>query len=381
MKGTIKTIFLISALLTACEDQDYNTIKPTQPVDDLPPASAIASFASSSEVLSEDDPDQRIISVALSKAAPTEGVIVIKLVALSSQQAIDFETSPAAINSEISLPVAKDALSVNFTIKALQNTIVNNDREIRFVMDRATGGVSTGPNNSITIQIQDDELAWRLKKFETLSGSWRSERAFTYGQFGEISKINWLTATPFETRGSYSYQYEGNKLVQMIDQSGAITRYQWANDHVEKSEKYLAEKLIQRIEYGYDDAGNVGEMVLYDRQPDGTLQQSTVFIFLYYKDGNIYKKLTYFISQEEELILSSTQTYGDYLNKVNPAPMIETLSHLNAQPNLPRTYRVETGDQVLEYQIHYQFRADGLVLQRKVTGANGSSETTNYTYY
>jgi predicted GNAT family acetyltransferase len=167
----------------------------------------------------------------------------------------------------------------------------------------------------------------------------------------------------------------------MTDQVGFVTYYFWEGNRVVKSEKFASQNLVQRIEYGYDDAGNVGEMVYYDRQPDGTMQRSIVFIFLYYNDGNVYKKMTYHVQEDQELVLSSTQTFENYLMKPNPVPMVETLPHLNSQPNLPQSYRYEIHDTAVEYQMQYRFRADGLLLQRTVADGKGTTETTNYTYH
>ena len=77
--------------------------------------------------------------------------------------------------------------------------------------------------------------------------------------------------------------------------------------------------------------------------------------------------------------LASTQTFEDYLAQPNPLPMVETLPHLNAQPNLPRTYQLEIGGQTLHYEIQYQLRADGLPTQRTLRGG-ANTETTTYVY-
>lgn len=165
----------------------------------------------------------------------------------------------------------------------------------------------------------------------------------------------------------------------MTELNGAVTQHLWKDGRIYKSERFEKEELKQRIEYAYDDAGNVGEMVYYDRQPDGTLQRSNVVLFLYYLDGNIYKKLTYYIQEDNEPKLVSTQTFDDYLTQPNPVPMVTTLPHLNAQPNLPKSYQLETGGQILYYEFQYELRTDGLPVKR-ILISDKSAETTHYIY-
>jgi hypothetical protein len=247
-------------------------------------------------------------------------------------------------------------------------------------LDRSNGGVAVAANASYKLVIEDDELRGRLRKYESVAGSWRASREYIYAEEGSLKEINWSSFTPSQLSGSYQYHREGGKVVRMTDEVGAVTLYQWQGDRVVQSEKYRNEQLKQRVEFGYDDAGNVGEMVYYDRQPDGTLQRSILIVFLYYQDGNIYKKLVYACPPDEEPVLASTHTFENYLNRPNPVPMVETLPHLNPQPSLPRTYRVEAGDKVINYHIDYLFRNDGL-LQHRIVSDGKTSESTYYTYY
>lgn len=384
MKKIITTI-VFASLFAACKESERITpITPRQPAQDVPSTpvtAAVAAFQTASANLKESDPNQLNIAIPLSKAAPVDGTLTIKLTPTHSEHGVDFVTSPEAVNREILLPVAKGATSIGFSIQSVQNTIVNYGRTIQFTLDRASGGVSVTANSSYSLEIQDDELAGKLKNYETISGNWRALREFTYVDQGLVKAINWTSYTPFPVTGSYTYKHENGRLALMTDQVGFVTYYFWEGNRVVKSEKFASQNLVQRIEYGYDDAGNVGEMVYYDRQPDGTMQRSIVFIFLYYNDGNVYKKMTYHVQEDQELTLLSTQTFENYLMKPNPVPMVETLPHLNAQPNLPQSYRYELHDTVVEYQMQYRFRADGLLTQRTVADGKGTTETTNYTYH
>jgi hypothetical protein len=377
MKKIITTIAFAS-LFAACKESE--TITPQQPTPQQP-STAVAAFQTASANLKEADPNQLNVEIPLSKAAPIDGTLIVKIIATNSEHGVDFVTSPAAVNQEISLPVAKGATSIGFSIQPVQNNIVNYERSIQFTLDRASGGVSFTANSSYTLVIQDDDLVGKLKKYETVSGNWRELREFTYVDQGLVKGINWTSYTPFQVSGSYTYKHENGRIASMTDQAGFATNYFWEGNRVVKSEKYASQNLMQRIEYGYDDAGNVGEMVQYDRQPDGTIQRSMVFIFLYHQDGNIYKRIIYHVQEDQELALLSTQTFENYLMKPNPVAMVETLPHLNAQPNLPQSYRYELHDKIVEYQMQYRFRADGLLTQRTVTSGMGTTETTSYTYH
>ncbi|MCE2956133.1 MAG: hypothetical protein ACK514_05510 [Bacteroidota bacterium] len=289
MKKFTNSLLVISAcLLYACRESE--SVAPRQPLPNTPPVPvvpAVAAFQNTTVEVKENDGNQQTIIIALSKPAPSDGTLVIKLSSTTTAYGVDFETSPAAVNGEINLIVAKGDVSVRFGIKPIQNTIVNNERKAEFAMARATGGVTTAANAALVLEIKDDDLGLRLKKYETVSGAWRASREFQYNDKGEVNNITWTTHTPFATSGSYTYYRENGKVVRMTDQVGFVTNYIWKDGRVIKSERIEREQLKQRIEYAYDDAGNVGEMVYYDRQPDGTLQRSMVMLFLYYLDGNI----------------------------------------------------------------------------------------------
>jgi hypothetical protein len=381
MKTLTKVILVIFVcLFYACRESE--SVAPRQPVPSVPQvpvAPAVAAFQNTTAEVKENDGNSQTIIIALSKPAPADGTLVIKLSSTTTAYGVDFETLPAAINGEINLTVAKGDVSVRFSIKPIQNAIVNNERKAEFAMARGTGGVATSSNTTLTLEIKDDDLGLRLKKFETIWGSWRASREFQYNEQGEVNSIKWATHTPSATSGSYTYHRENGKVVRMTELTGAVTHYKWTEGRVTKSERFERDQLKQRIEYAYDDAGNVGEMVYYDRQPDGTLQRSMVILFLYYLDGNIYKKLTYYIQENKEPDLASTQTFENYLPQPNPLPMVETLPHLNPQPNLPRNYQLEIGGQTIQYEIQYQLRADGLPTQRTVRGSS-NTETATYVY-
>jgi YD repeat-containing protein len=369
----------IFALLLACNENEVVAPTPTPPVQIPQIEPALVSFRQATDQLHERDGNQKPITIALSKAAPAEGTITIK-VESNGQIDKDFRVTPASANGALTLPVAKAATSVEFQIASLQNETVDPNRWITFTIFQTVGGVAVGSQTTLSVQIRDDDFGKQLASYETVAGSWRTSREFSYTESGLVKQITWANFTPGRIEGYYKYEYENGKLARMIDQSGYTTQYQWAANRVIKTEKLFKGQRMQIIEYDYDAAGNVGEMVFYDRQPTGELQLSMVQVFLYYLDGNLYKRLTYYVTVgTDDLTLATTMTFENYLKQPNPQPMVETLPHLNPQPNLPRTYRIETFDKVLTYQINYVLRSDGYPTERTVSDG-AVTETTRYTY-
>jgi hypothetical protein len=137
--------------------------------------------------------------------------------------------------------------------------------------------------------------------------------------------------------------------------------------------------LSKYVLYNYDQAGNIGEAAFHYRQPDGSLKMGLLFVYLYYTDGNLYKKMGYNpVNGLENLSLISTVTYGNYLDVENPFPL-EILPNVNSQPNLPGTYREEANGSDLFFNFTYEFDAIGRPLKRMTTSTRGS-ETTTYHY-
>lgn len=377
----------MAALLFACNENETiqpappAVVEPNPPVQTPPIDPALATFSRGTDQMNENDPIEKLVSISFSRPLPAAGTLVLRAVAAGAVVGVDFATNPAGQNGEIVLPLDSAATSASFSVMPIQNQIVNADRQVRFEMIRATGGVKMPANSVFTLDIRDDELAGRLKKFETFAGSWRASREFSYTEEGWLKQVDWAQFTPDRIGGSYKYQYHEGKLDRVTDQSGTTTQYFWQADRVVKTEKSIQGRLMEAIEFGYDQAGNVGEMVFYHRQPNGEFVRSMVQVLLYYQDGNIYKKMVYHINTEsEELTLSSTQVFEDYLATANPLPMVETLPHLNPQRHLPRSYRFETTNQTLQYRLQYTFHPDGSLAQRTVSDGI-VTETTKYTYY
>jgi hypothetical protein len=170
-------------------------------------------------------------------------------------------------------------------------------------------------------------------------------------------------------------------LDKIVKSSGRVVSYIREGGKIVKSEEHVGDVVKRYTLFGYDQANNVGETAIYDRQPDGSLVHSLHFVYLYHANGNVYKKLAYYPvgTDPDDFVLLSTDTYEQYLTTPNKFG-IEILPGKSIQPNLPATYTHQNGDQILNYTLSYEFLPDGLVKSRTVVG-QGGGETTQYNYY
>jgi YD repeat-containing protein len=201
---------------------------------------------------------------------------------------------------------------------------------------------------------------------------------------GTLAQVKWEQSTPGTLTGVYTYHYDANgNLIKSTDNPVQETVYTWEGNQITKSERIKNNELVEYNLFGYDEAGNVGEVAQFNKQPNGDFVMSLLFVYLYYTDGNLYKQLTYNPngSQDiEDFILISTYIYDNYLNVVNPVPMLEIIPNRPTQLNLPHTYRVESNGSDITYQFSYTFDDQGRPTQRTATSGI-TSEITNYQYF
>lgn len=320
------------------------------------------------------------VTLALGAVAPADGSLEITY-ASQLLYGIHFTTEPAAANGKMTLPVQLGADHVSFTVVPANDQLFNGDRAITFTLSDAVGGVSKGQGLSHELTITDDELAAKGKGYEIVAGSWKYSRFYEYNEAGDLAKITWAQYTPAYQGGSYTYEYQEGRVHKMVENANRETYYQWEGNRIVKSEQYTNGTLTQYTEYGYDPAGNVGEAAVHYRQPNGELKLGMVFVYLYFTDGNLFKKMVYYPGEgSEEYALVATHTYDNYLAYENPFPAEEILPNVNSQPKLPGTYRVETNGSDHTYQFSYDFSEDGKPLSRSANAA-GVSETATYQYY
>jgi len=324
-----------------------------------------------------------VVTLSLSHGVPGDGDLTLFFANSAAVYGKDFVTEPAATDGRtLKLAVPNGATEVSFIVQALNDALFNDNRDIQFEIQSVSPVLEKGALDVHTLTIKDDELAGRSKSYSTRAGNgWASKREVHYSLNGQIERVTWQNATPGQLAGEYVYAYDDAGLIESVQLSPVtILRYVRENGRIVKSEEYDNGELDAYTVYGYDQAGNIGEMNKYDRIKDGSFAFSLQFVFLYYTDGNLYKKMVYSPVASGDPVWISTQTYEDYIDRVNPFP-IEIIHGQPVQNKLPLTFREErTEGDSYKYSFSYDYYPDGRPASRTATG-HGISETTDYEYF
>ncbi len=322
------------------------------------------------------------VIIVFSHAVNGAGTIEISTTSVDAIYGTHFVTVPEAINGKITLPVEDGEDHVQFKVIPLNDLQYNGNRNITYSISNVEGYMVKGNQLTHQLTITDDELEGKYKGYTVVAGNWSYKRIYVYNEDGTVSKINWEQNTPYYSGGTYIFHYnEEGQVIKRVESAVDETIFSWQDGKIVKSEKFNNGVLKQFTLYGYDDAGNVGEAAVHDRQPNGELKLSLLFVYLYRTDGNIYKQLTYVpIAGPEEYSLISTRTFDLYLDTASSFSMMEILPNVNSQPNLPGSYRVEENGHDILYQFAYEFDANGKPTRRTATSSAGS-EVAYYEYY
>lgn len=322
-----------------------------------------------------------VVTLELSHALPGDGQIEIDFSGNQGVYGTDFTTYPEAENNTLVLPVHAGDAAVSFVINPKNDALFNADRKINFTIKSVSSVFEKGSRSSHEFTITDDELGGRAKSYVTGGGGgWSSKRQVYYALDGSIERVAWETTTPGQTGGEYQYIYnDAGAIEKVIVSSVTYIKYIRENGRIVKAEEYDNGELDQYTLYGYDHMGNIGEAAIHDRQSDGSFVFSLHFVFLYYNDGNLYKKMAYNPNRGGEPVLILVDTYEHYVDGVNPFPM-EIIHGQPIQNKLPGTYRHDIGTEVHDYSFSYQFLEGGRPSSRTATGPN-VNETTHYEYY
>lgn len=345
-------------------------------VDDETPA--IVSFDTESTSLRENNEAGSLITLSLSHAAPGDGTISLTLQE-DTGYGTTFTTEPSMTDGTLQLAVASGATSVSFNVLPVDNALFSDSYQTEFTLESATGSLEKGSGNAHAVTIIDDELEGMAKKFTTPSPMGLVSRTLTYSENGKLNFVAWVSGAK---SGVDTYTYsEAGELTKVIMLSGFVGRevtYIYENGKVVKTEEHVNGVLRKYSLFGYDDTGNIGEVVVYDRQPDASFINTLHFIYLYHTNGNLYTKLTYQpVGDDYELL--SEDIYEDYLDKENQFGIM-IIPGNSIQRNLPLTYTHKTGDTTLNYTITYQFYPNGKAESRTVVGPT-TVENTQYEYY
>lgn len=355
-------------------------------IDDEPVDNRVeANFLNNQHTLNENTIEGLTITIGLSAPAPASGLIGIVYSSdhigygIEIRYGIDFITEPAAENGKITLAVGAGSNQVNFKVIPINNQVWLGNRSMVFTLTNGQGSIRLGQGVVLQLNINDDEPAPKIIGYETVGGGWKVKRQYEYGYDNNLAKITWEQYTPSYLGGTYNYVYHNGRLHKMVENANRETYYLWEGDRIVKEEEYTNGLLSKYVLYHYDEAGNIGEAAFYYRQRDGSIKMGFLFVYLYFTDGNLYKKMVYYpIEGTDEYSLISTSTYEHYLDIDNPFPL-EILPNVNSQPKLPGSYREEANGHNTLYNFFYEFDGSGRPLKRTASSTMGT-EVTTYKY-
>lgn len=346
------------------------------------PLESLANFVEQNATTEEKNTAGIEYEVHLSEAVATDSEITVALTSEKAVYGVDYLSEPVAENDSITLQVTAGLRVISFRLQPLDNNRITGDLKIALAIAHTSGSIRKGNNLRDTLTIKDEELAGKPRGYELTAGTDAVKRFLEYDEQGRISKVHLETYTPFQRKTTESYYYDASgKLVRIEKYPGRDVIYRWENGRITRSDTFDQGLLREYHEYGYDDAGNLGAVNSYYKQPDGTFAHATTTVYLYFNDGNIYKSLTYLPTDDpENPTLISTKTYDSYIEVDNPFPMIEVLPNIKMQTKLATSYRVEESGYDFLYHITYEFRSDGRPAKRTAT-SSVSTQTGTYHYY
>ena len=346
------------------------------------PTESLANFVQQTVTLDETNTSGVEYQVHFSEAVSVDSEVKLTLTSERGTYGRDYISVPAAESDTITLQVGAGLRVISFTLRPVNNDRITGELKVQLVIARTSGSIRKGNKLQETLTIKDDELAGKPRGYEVTAGSTVLKRFLEYDEQGRVSKVHIETYNPYHTATTQSYVYDANNNLVKIERSpGREILYHWQNGRITRSESFQSGVLREYHEYGYDDAGNLGAVKSFYKQPDGSFADGGTTIYLYFTDGNLYKSLSYIDSGDpENPTLISTRTYDNYIAAENPFPMTEVLPNIKMQRDLPTTYRVEESGYELVYHMSYEFRPDGLPEKRIATSAN-DTQTAVYHYY
>lgn len=358
---------------------DKKSLKITIADNEIP---ATANFLINSGSIRENSSAGAEVVVSFSGVVPGEGTLTLSLDSDLASYGTHFITEPAAVNGKVILPVQTGVNHVSFKLFPVDDKLFNGERNISLLIEQANGAVSKGQGNTHDLRITDDELSTKTKGYTIGGGGWTYSREYSYNEDGSLAVVAWEKNTPGFSSGTYEYFYDAQgKVVKVVDSPMHNNVYTWEGDHIVKEERFKEGVLVKYTLFGYDVAGNIGEVAVHYKQEDGSFPLSLLFVYLYHNDGNVYKRLAYSpIAGKDDYSLLSTYTFEHYLDVANPFSMVEILPNVHSQPQLPQTYRVEEGGKDILYQFTYEFDDQGRPTKRMAASTVGS-EVAYYHYF
>ncbi len=120
-------------------------------------APVVASFETTKLNVRENTQDPGKVEILLSRAAPADGVLVVKLQS-TAVYGVAYSTQPEVAGGKIFLPVPKGSSSVSIDVYPVNDQDFHADRNINFEIIDATGGVATvEESESLRCTITEDD--------------------------------------------------------------------------------------------------------------------------------------------------------------------------------------------------------------------------------
>ncbi|MBL7844920.1 MAG: hypothetical protein JNK44_13720 [Cyclobacteriaceae bacterium] len=344
--------------------------------NDLPnPVNFVATQASLKEQFAEG----LTVAIGFTLQAVAEGEVELELINAAGLYGTYFTTEPEAIDGKITLPVIAGTSFLPIKFIPVDNATLNGHKEFAVRIVDATGAVVKGDRLNLNITLVDDELAGKPKGYETGAGQWKVKRTYEYNESGQIARIH-VEQSSLSWTETYHYD-ENNQLKKITKWTSDETIFKRDDQNrITRSEESREGVMKKYTIYSYDQAGNIGEVAVFHRQPTGEFVMSSLFVYLYYSNSNtLYKKLTYYPlpDDEYELITEETYEYFSQLLPWNPFPMVEILPGMNIQSLLPSRYTLSRDGQLYNYPLSYEFNNQGLPVRRTTS----AGEVTTYEYY
>lgn len=347
--------------------------------NDEAPASSIANFAEHVETIRENDAEALVYTIKVSPPVAVDSKIEIRVASLRTTA---FVTNPVAEADKILLSAPAGTTELSFTLTPVNDAEITGPTDVTVSIFSVTGSIVKGNQLSHKLTIRDDELANKLRGYETAGNGDSEKRFYEYDSKGRIAKINWETNTGFIRTGTDTYFYDAqDRLVKINKHPGHDVHYLWSNGRIEGMESYQDGVLTEYAAYAYDAHGNVAGVEPYHKQSDGSFKKGLYVVYLYFTDGNVYKAMMFQdIEGEAEPVLISTRTYENYLTDPAPIAMFEVIPTIRSQKNLAGSYRIETNSSDTRWWLTYEFNDNGLPTKRTASSST-NTQTTVYQYY
>lgn len=369
MKTKLKNAFkiMLAVLVVSCSNDDNPDLEPVElgPVE--------IQFGVDTFYL--ENTQDNDITILFDQPAFVAGTITINVI---SNAPLFFNTFPAAINNEISVPVEKGAESATFKFNPRDDWFIDGHKLVTFELKTVSQGFTIGTKNDLLVDIFDDELRWKPLSYETKAGENRTKRTYEYMQDGKLNKVQLETVISQETTTiTYTYYYDAHSKLQRIENSnGNIEWFTWENGKIVQSDYIVNGVKIFYKHYQYNNEGKINLVGMYERNPDNNYFSYTTVEIYDYSNANLNKKVVHRADGPLNWIIASTETYDSYFEKENPFQMNEILPLNISQPHLPLSLRIEEngGNVLLNYS--YEYNSAGLPVKRTTTG-----EVTTFSYY